>query len=296
MIPPSALRDIIRQRAITRQVLERQQLHLTPDEDDFHETVRAKLDGISSTNQFWNFSRCGNEEIFRTCKRCHTVKKFTYRCNIKWCPRCQWRVTDTRRKVIQLWTQKITQPKHLVLTQKNFPILTRRAIRRMTHSLARMRRKKSFAAVRGGCTSVEITNEGSGWHLHSHWLLDTDWLPMPRISTDWASLVGQQFAIVKVKDCRDRDYLQEITKYVVSGSELAKWPAPQINEFVQAVKGLRFFFAFGTLHALGPAIRKQLAWTKPPPPICECGCSDFVYEDETNAVLHELAAASRARR
>ena len=292
----AALKNIIQGRIFTRKERERQQGKLLPEEDDFHEAIRSKLDGLLDSRQFWNFSRCGHEEIFRTCKCCGATEKFKYRCNLKWCPRCQWRVTDTRRKVLQCWTQKVSQPKHLVLTQKNFPVLTRRRIRTMTRNLAAMRRRESFSRVRGGCVSVEITNEGNGWHLHSHWLLDCDWLSMPEVAEDWASLVGQEFAIVKIKDVRGKEYLQEVSKYVVEGSELAKWPRESILEFVTAVRGLRFFFAFGSLHKLGPVIRGELAAQKPPPPICECGASAFVYEDEPTALVHELAKLSRRRR
>jgi len=290
------LKSLIRGRIIARVQREQQQQKLWEPEEDFHETIRLKLDGLNDSNQFWNFTRCGHEQIYKTCKHCGRFESLKYRCNIKWCPNCQQRITNTRRRLIELWTQKIVQPKHLVLTQQNFHVLTRRSIRQMIKSLARLRRHKCFAGVHGGCISIEITNEGNGWHLHSHWLIDAKWLDMPEISRAWAALVGQKFAICKVKDCRGKDYLQEITKYVAKGSEIASWPPETINEFVTAIRGLRFFFAFGSLHALAPAIRRELQAQKPPPPICECGESDFVYESETNAVLHELREINRRRR
>jgi hypothetical protein len=98
----------------------------------------------------------------------------------------------------------------------------------------------------------------------------------------------QEFAIVKVMDCRDRDYLKEVSKYVVEGSELAKWPADQLNEFVRAVRGRRFFFAFGSLFHDSPEIRRALNAERRPSPVCDCGCSDFRFEDEQDAVLNEI--------
>jgi len=287
MTSPGLVKQIIRERAIQRRERERKQLPLTDDNEDFCETIRSKLDGLLDSNQFWNFVRCGNEQQFRTCKQCRKVETYTYRCCIRWCPRCQWHIVKMRQRVIQLWAQKIAQPKHLVLTQKNFPVLTRRRIREHTHALARFRRSSIFRNVRGGCVSTEITNEGNGWHLHSHWLVDADWLDIKNISIRWGKIVGQNFAIVKVRDCRDRDYVQEVAKYVVEGSELASWPAEQINEFVCAIRGLRFFFSFGTLAALAPQIRAEINAQKPPPPICECGCSEFIYESEDDALAWE---------
>jgi hypothetical protein len=172
-------------------------------------------------------------------------------------------------------------------------ILTGRKIREHTVNLAKMRRAKSFKSVRGGCVSVEITNEGNGWHVHSHWLLDADWLDMPAVSQSWAKLVGQQFAICKVKDVRGADYLQEVTKYVVEGSELAKWPAEHINEFVRAVKGRRFFFPFGTLFKLQPEIRKAINAEAPAKLPCQCGCEDFIFRDEIAEIIAELKRGGR---
>jgi hypothetical protein len=296
MISDSALKTLIRARAIAKRNREFEQRQLLPENDDFHETIRGKLQGLCETPQFENFSRCGNEDIFRTCKSCGQVEKFKYRCCIKWCPRCQWRITHTRQNLIEFWASKISQPKHLVLTQKNFPILSHDRITDHTGNLAAMRRRKSFEDVRGGCVSVEITNEGTGWHLHSHWLLDVDWLEMSEVSKDWGALVGQTFAVCKVMDCRDRSYIQEISKYVVEGSELAKWPSEQVNEFVLAVRGLRFFFSFGTLFKLGPAIRAELATQDGPPTECSCGEEDFVYETEQDVVLHEIRELARRKR
>jgi hypothetical protein len=118
-------------------------------------------------------------------------------------------------------------------------------------------------------------------------LIDCRWLDMEQVSITWGKLVGQNFAIVKVMDVREKDYLQEICKYVVEGSELAKWPADCINEFVQAVRGLRMFNSFGSLRELAPQIRAEIFAAKPPSPVCECGCGEFIYEDEAATILHD---------
>jgi len=101
--------------------------------------------------------------------------------------------------------------------------------------------------VRGGLSSLEVTNEGKGWHLHSHLLLDSDFIPIDIIAQKWAKLIGQDFAIVKIKSVQDKSYLQEVTKYVVKGSDLASWPGHQIAEFIDAMTGIRCFGTFGTL-------------------------------------------------
>ena len=143
--------------------------------------------------------------------------------------------------------------------------------------------------------SVEITNEGAGWHLHSHWLLDADWLEMPEISRQWGKLVGQTFAVCKVMDVRDEDYIREVTKYVVEGSEMAKWPREAINEFVRAVRGRRFFFAFGSLFKDSPEIRRALTADEKEKPVCECGCEDFIFRDEQDEAVAEILRMEKSR-
>jgi hypothetical protein len=291
----AALSTLIRARAIARREREHLQPQLITDDEIFRDTIKRKLYGLLDSNQYWNFCRCGEEELFRTCRECGTVEKFPYRCNLKWCPACQWKITEQRKNILKLWSGKIRQPKHMVLTQNNFPILTRRKLSCHIKALAALRRRKALERVKGGCVSVEITNEGNGWHLHSHWLIDCRYLDMHAVSRVWGSLVGQEFSIVKIKDVRNTEYVQEVSKYVVEGSELAKWPAELINEFVRAVRGTRFFSTFGSLRECSKQIRAELNAQKPERKVCDCGCSEFLYEDETQVALAEIRQLAKRR-
>jgi len=291
-----AIRAVIRARAILKNKRKREQPELLKAHDLHHEQIRMALEGRFETNQFWNFSKCGREKIFKTCRGCHGVESFEYACSLKWCPRCQWKITARRREMLAAWVKRITQPKHLVLTQKNFPILTPSRLRAHQKSLTKIRRLKCWKAVKGGCVSIEITNEGEGWHLHSHWLLDVRWLDMPEISREWGRLCGQEFAIVKIMDCRDSEYLQEVTKYVCEGSEMAKWPPEQIHEFVAAIRGRRFFFPFGSLFKLGREIRAEIKEARPAAQPCACGCKDFIFETEEQAAINEIRHLNRRKR
>lgn len=286
-MPTPAIWSLIRERNVARAQREKQQQKLLPDRDLWQETIISKLWPLNNSTQVANMAICGKQEIFRTCGNCGAVETFFYRCSVKWCPRCQWWLADKRQNIIAKWAGKILQPKHLVTTQSNFDILTRKKIREHVRNLARLRRTKCFASVRGGCVSTEITNEDKGWHLHAHWLLDVDWLDMAAVSRAWGKQVGQQFAIVKVKDVRGTVYVAEVAKYLAKGSEIAGWPAEQINEFVQAIRGCRFFGSFGALRKLAPEIRRQLAAEKPPTPLCPCGCGQFHYGTEEAEIKHE---------
>jgi len=285
----------IREAAGRRKANEQRQQALWQENDDFKESIRSKLDGRWDTPQFTNFSRCGLDEMIRTCRECGEVTKMPYRCNVKWCPRCAWRIAQKRKELLRMFTSKIHQPKHLVLTQRNFEVLTNRKIKKMVAALSKIRKRKCMRNVRGGCVSIEITNEGNGWHLHSHWLVDADWLPMADVSVAWGKLVKQEFAIVKVKDVRGQDYLKEICKYVVEGSELAKWEPEHINQFVRAVYRNRFFFSFGSLFKMAPQLRAELEMQKPEAKPCECGCSEFWFESLDSAVVREILLDTKQR-
>ena len=89
--------------------------------------------------------------------------------------------------------------------------------------------------MKGGCVSIEITNEGNGWHLHAHWLVDSVWTDASTLAITWGHLVGQSFAIVKVIPVKEKAYVHEVCKYLAKGSELAGWTPEQLLEFTLAI-------------------------------------------------------------
>lgn len=257
-------------------------------QDDWRDSVCAKLRGFLDTPQTRNLERCGKEKMFRHCKGCNEVREFEYHCDLKFCPRCNHRISARRLKVLRKWAEKITQPKHVVTTQRNFQTLTKSVIRKHQKALVALRRSVVFEGVKGGCVSVELTNESRGWHLHAHWLVDARWVDAAELSRTWASIIGQDDgAIVKVKDCRGKDYLCEIAKYVVKGSDIASWAPEEITEFLCAIHRCRFFFTFGSLFKAGAEIRRQVNREKVTQ-LCDCGCDQFVWRDQTTETCHEI--------
>lgn len=269
------------------------QLDLLTPEQIWKESLLAKVDGLIPEPVWQNLSRCGVQELYRTCRGCGDWTTFYYRCSMKFCPLCNWRIARSRAEMLKAWNLTITQPKHVVITQRNFPVLTRRKIRDFGRAFGKLRRTKLWKDVKGGCVSTEITNEGRGWHLHAHILADARWIDASALAIEWGRLVGQQFGIVKVKDVRDSSYLGEITKYVVKGSELAGWHPQEISQFIRAIRGVRFFAAFGTLFHLQRKIKAQLRHSKPPAEPCKCGCTDFRFEDETAVIVGQLRREKR---
>jgi hypothetical protein len=260
--------------------------------------VEAKLSGLMTGGQWQNFQRCGEEEIIRRCKGCGDRNSFYYNCGLKWCPQCNWKITERRKRELTLITRTVTQAKHLVLTQTNFDLLTSTKIGKSRGALTKLLRQKPCREIKGGCASLEFTNEDKGFHMHWHLLLDVRWLDMSEISKRWGRLMGQEYAIVKIKDVRHEDYLREVCKYVVTGQELAGWKPEHIHQFVRAVSKRRLFTVFGDFVPKREEARREIQRQKNSLPgrTCKCGCDQFEFGTERDLLLRELREQGRAKR
>lgn len=251
-----------------------------------HLVLVEKLTGLTEAQWFKNFKRCGLDRITRTCHDCKSVESFNYHCSLKWCPHCNWKITRQRRKLLTAFASQMHETRHVVLTMRNFPVLTRQKIRSFTRSLSRLRRQKVFAEVRGGTYSIEITNEGRGWHLHAHLLVEARWVDARELAVVWGRQIGQEFGIVKVKDCSEQNYIVEVTKYVCKPSQIVSWAGEEIHQFVRAVSGVRCFGVFGRLFKY----RKQILALNPEPDRaeirCNCGCGDFTFQEVFDTDAH----------
>lgn len=251
------------------------------------DTVEAKLFPEWQGTRAASFAKCGREKLYRECRECGATEVYDYHCNLKWCPCCNWRVTFKRAMELRYLTEGMSRLKHLVLTQRNFGKLRREHIVATRKNLAKLRASKLFAGVVGGCNSLEFTNEKAGWHMHWHLLLEGGFIPQDEISAKWAKYVGQEFAICFIKAVGKEDYVKEVSKYVVEGSEIAKWSREQILEFVTALDATRLFSIFGRWKELRPAARAKMNEDRPMP-TCECGCIHFLYGDDECFIRREI--------
>jgi hypothetical protein len=223
---------------------------------------------------------CGTQTIYQKCDDCHNVRMFHNHCDNLICPLCQPHLANRRRLKIEWWAAQIAQPKHVVLTTRNTETLTRKGIATFKHNLLRLRRSVFAAGWKGGCWSLEVTNEQKGWHLHAHLLIDAAWINAPELARKWASIVGQDIAIVKVKDARDKDYVKEVCKYAAKGSQVALWTPAQVAEFARAMTCTKTFGTWGTLWKRNADWNSYDETRKTKANACECGCCEFRYFSE----------------
>lgn len=234
-------------------------MELLPVEHVVRESIAARLRGAGEFELSGRLSRCGEPVGWRECCHCGTAQPVFYRCNIRWCPDCAWRISAVRAAKVSAWAKTCGQPKHVTLTARNTTTLHREDVREMSAAFSRLRRMRDFRWTRG-CRTMEITNEGRGWHLHIHALVDVRWIDPAKLAISWARQIGQDdAAIVCVKDARDSDYLAEVAKYAVKPIQMAGWPAQDAAMFVRALQGTRTFSTFGDLRGF-----------QTPPRPCEC--------------------------
>lgn len=282
---PASVRKLITERKRAKNARESLQPRLIENRDIFKAQIVEKLHGLARGPQWANFQRCGVEEIYATCTGCGFFERYYYACNRKWCPLCNYKLSQARAERIKIWAKHVHQPKHVVLTMRNFAVLTRTVIRRFQKALVSLRRQNVWAESRGGCCSIEVTNSGQGWHLHAHILVDAYWIDAGQLAIVWGKLIGQEFGIVKVKDVRGVEYVQEVAKYCAKGSEMAEWAGEQLLEFITAIRGVRFFAAFGSLREARKEIELQLRFSRIERKKCSCGCTDRVFETDERHIL-----------
>lgn len=246
----------------------------------FKFSIAAKLRGLSIGDRADELEKCHTQITYARCKGCTKVRKFLNRCDRFYCPECQPRLSRERKESIEWWTKSIPQPKHVVLTIRNTDTLERSHVKEIKSAFSRLRRTRFCHNWNGGFYSVECTNEGRGWHLHIHALVDARYIDCRELAIQWEKATRGQGNIVKVKDCRNKSYLQEVTKYAVKGSDLAKWSPLDILKFINAFEGTRQFGVFGSLYRKRTEWKEWIESLRDKKSRCECGCNDFSFHSE----------------
>jgi hypothetical protein len=245
------------------------------------ESIVAKLHSIGADDIARPLKECHTRQSFAQCGGCNTIKTFWNRCEVFYCPVCAPALTRDRVESITWWVTQLDQPKHLVLTVQNTNHLTQAYVNWFKAAWTKLRRRKIARGWAGGIYRLEITYGEKGWHLHLHALVNAKWIDKQEVARQWAELVGQDFAIVWVGDARERDYLKEVTKYAVKGSDLAKWTPLQIATFVNAFQGVRTFGVFGDLYGLRTKYADWIKTLRSDRRKCKCGCQQWhVYSQD----------------
>lgn len=224
----------------------------------------------------------------KTCNDCGRASRYFNRCETKFCPICAPRLARERREAVEWWAKNIRQPKHVVLTARNTAELTKARIQHLKRSFTRLRRRRFARNWAGGFFCIEITNEGRGWHVHLHALVDARFIAADVLAKEWAEVIGQDFAIVKVCDARTKSYLHEVCKYAVKGNDMAGWTGEDIATLFDACEGVKMFQTFGSLYKLRADFREFLDAMQGKEDVCDCGACNWKFESESEAQWAEI--------
>lgn len=257
-------------------------------------TVAAKLRESARISDALTLEKCHTVYTIAVCNGCNKVQKFPNRCDNFFCPECQPRLSQDRKKAVEWWTREVRQPKHVVLTVKNVANLTKAHVQEFRSWFSKLRRTKFARHWVGGFYSLEVTNEGQGWHLHLHALINAHWIDSFQLSEHWAKATNGFGRIVKVRDARGLNYLAEVTKYCVKGVQLAAWTPDQICTFIDAFRGVRTFGVFGDLYGKRTEFREWWKLVRGQKPKCDCGCCEARYFSEAEWIEFDLVPCSNA--
>lgn len=251
-------------------------------------STAAKLRLAGMLEHAQKLEHCHSQYTVAVCNGCSKVQRFPNRCDTFFCAECQPRLSENRRRAVEWWTREISQPKHVVLTVVNLTDLTGAHIdefRKMWHRLLRSKFAENWI---GGFYNIEVTNEGRGWHLHLHALVDARWIDAFGLSAQWTKATNGLGRIVHVRDARGKNYLAEVTKYTVKGVQLAAWTPEQIATFVRAFEGKHCFCVFGSLFGKRTEFREWFKAIRDSKVRCSCGCNDARFYSECEFAMLDL--------
>lgn len=258
----------------------KQQAEFWSRQTGYKNAVVAKLRSRSRPDLYASLEGCHQFYTIRQCGKCGTVEKFANRCERHYCPECQPRLAWDRERATAWWANTVHGPKHVVLTVKNVSDLTSGHFAELKRWFAALRRRKFAKGWRGGLWRIEVTKEGRGWHLHIHALVDAFFIDQFRLSEEWSKISRGAARIVKVKSCRQSDYLSEVIKYTVKGSALAAWSPEEIETFIDATQHQRLFGVFGSLFNKRQQFKAYWQHYHDLAKVCRCGCGTFFFLTE----------------
>lgn len=231
-------------------------------------------------------AECHTIPTHKICRTCDKPSVHYNRCDRRWCPVCSRRVARERQQQLVWWFGRVRNPKMLTLTVRNLDHLTPDTLKWFKDRWTSLRRSKLFQSIAGGFWSIEITNQGRGWHIHIHAVLDCPYLPQDQIEAAWSKRIGQDKSIVDIRALRGPDALKEVVKYTAKPTQMVHWSDSELLDFLSVARGTRFFGVWGNLHAQRADWKEWIESVRSLSSRCECGCNNWRILDPPNPDLH----------
>jgi plasmid rolling circle replication initiator protein Rep len=162
----------------------------------------------------------------------------------------------------------------LTLTVKSPPDgELKKTVKHISTNFGAMMRDGRLRGVVGGyIRTLETTRSAAGWHPHIHALLRVDDGYFNRTNglyieqQEWCDL-WRQYArldynpvvdVRAVHEAQSAGAAAEVSKYVTKGADILKYSLPELQEWLEAVKGVRLWSAGGCLKINDKAVENEM--------------------------------------
>lgn len=169
-------------------------------------------------------------------------------CKHRLCPRCgRSRSAKLAAEATQLM-EGMNAPKFLTLTLASSARPLKEQLQDLRASFTRLRRSKEWRrhATRGVAV-VEVTHNPrtDQFHPHLHLIVDCDYWPQRELSAAWSTASHGSY-ICHIRAIPDRrDAVRYVAKYAAKTGDHREIPDHRINEWLDALAGLRSHSLFG---------------------------------------------------
>ena len=187
---------------------------------------------------------CSERELLLCCDNCGHNKFVTFLCSNRICPICAWRLSKERAEYSEAMLGQMEYAKFLTLTMPRWKDDPTDGIKYIRSCFSKLRSRKVWKGVRGGCYQIELKQKQDGWNIHIHILLDSPFLPKQKLFTAWKDILGLEYASIDIKACRTKEQRKYVVKYV-SKDEDFKGNTKLAVDWYEAVLGSRLYGTFG---------------------------------------------------
>lgn len=233
------------------------------------ELLAVRLRNEGAADLAMKIEGCGTP-LNLNCACCGARKTVEIACKRRWCPACTYLVMRERLKKYNRAAALMQWPLMVTLTMQNTPDPD--CIRAIREHWGRFRRRKLIdTKMKGGVTTVEVTEGEGGWHPHLHIVADCQWLalhvPAPHWTDSvevkrekydyarlelcalWSQVVGQKQATVLANRKAPGEALAYALKYAIKGTTMIESKLP-IAPLIRVLQKSRMLSAFGSMHGL----------------------------------------------
>jgi len=220
-------------------------------------------------------------------------------CRDRMCPSCTMQRAFRVRKKVADWLNRMDVVRFVTLTIRSTGGGLRPQIDALMDAFRKMRRRREWKRhVKGGLYVLEVTHSPEhGWHPHLHLLVTGTYWDQRKIQEEWSEVVGD-LGIVDIRAVRERSSaVKYVSKYVSKQSSPCGDDPRLIEEFAEAMQGVRLVDSFGQVRAESLKKAEQEPEPEEKKPLKRLTYLMLVQEIEAGSVMMRevatLLAASR---